>query len=217
MGAGTFTPGFHSRGISHAPAGREQASSACMVSVVGMGGPSRLSSLQHPGSLKFRRAKAAVKGCGDLPSRAMSVFSGSDKRPVILFDGVCNLCSRSVNLALDIDSQENFRFAALQSNAGRRLLTAVGREATDISSIVLVEVDGADRTALRGYFKSDAVLKIAEGLDAPWNCLRVFVLVPAPIRNFFYDVVAENRYKIMGQSEKCRMSDADLEERFIVD
>merc|ERR1719446_1992021 len=87
---------------------------------------------------------------------SQNVFE-QDKRPVILFDGVCNLCNNAVNLALDWDPDGKLRFSALQSNVGRSLLEANGRRADDISSIVLVTKDGA-------YIKSDAVLKIAEEL-----------------------------------------------------
>ena len=66
-----------------------------------------------------------------------------DKRPVILFDGVCNLCNNAVNLALDWDPNAKLRFSALQSNVGRSLLQANGREANDISSIVVVTEKGA--------------------------------------------------------------------------
>jgi len=76
-------------------------------------------------------------------------FDAGDARPVILFDGVCNLCNGGVNLALDLDPPGELRFAALQSSAGRALLRRSGRDASDISSIVLVERD-------RSYVKSGA-------------------------------------------------------------
>merc|ERR1740130_1691421 len=90
-------------------------------------------------------------------------FSSQDKRPIILFDGVCNLCNTAVNLALDWDPSGKLRFAALQSNVGRSLLEVNGRNANDISSIVLVTKNGA-------YTKSDAVLKITEELT-PFSSL----------------------------------------------
>merc|ERR1719230_1860032 len=80
---------------------------------------------------------------------------GKDKRPVILFDGICNMCNSAVNLALDLDSRGKFRFSALQSNVGRALLEVNGREPDDISSMVLVTED-------ESFIKSDAVLRIAE-------------------------------------------------------
>jgi predicted DCC family thiol-disulfide oxidoreductase YuxK len=138
-------------------------------------------------------------------------------RPVILFDGVCNMCNSAVNVALDWDSRGKLRFAALQSNVGRALLQKNGRNAEDISSIVLVTSDGA-------YVKSDAILKIAEELTPlPLFPLRPAaalgrVLVPKILRDVIYDGVADNRYTIMGKREECRLdSDGEFEDRFIDD
>ena len=85
----------------------------------------------------------------DTDPRGDRYFDAGDARPVILFDGVCNLCNGGVNLALDLDPPGELRFAALQSSAGRALLRRSGRDASDISSIVLVERD-------RSYVKSGA-------------------------------------------------------------
>mmetsp|Transcript_99695 Transcript_99695/g.277354 ORF Transcript_99695/g.277354 Transcript_99695/m.277354 type:complete len:215 (+) Transcript_99695:30-674(+) len=149
-----------------------------------------------------------------------TIFSrvfAADKRPVILFDGVCNMCNSAVNLALDWDPKGKLRFSALQSNVGRALLEANGRNADDISSIVLVTSDGA-------YIKSDAILKITEELT-PFSLLplkpaaalgRVFV--PKILRDIIYDGVADNRYSIMGKRDECRLdSDGEFENRFVDD
>ena len=137
-------------------------------------------------------------------------------RPVILYDGVCNLCNGAVNLALDIDAREAFRFAALQSNAGREMLRSVGRKADDISSIVLVEVTSQGEPA--GHIKSEAVLRIASGMGGPWSLLGAMgLLFPLPVRDAVYDFVAENRYNVLGKREVCRLSDAGLEDRFLKD
>lgn len=137
----------------------------------------------------------------------------NDKRPIILFDGVCNLCNGGVNFALDHDSVGNFRFASLQSKAGRSLLKRSGKSADDISSIVLVTRDKA-------YFKSDAVLRIAAKLDGnPILPLagNLGPIVPGFIRNRVYDVVANNRYRF-GQSEQCRLDfDNEFGGRFVSD
>jgi predicted DCC family thiol-disulfide oxidoreductase YuxK len=147
---------------------------------------------------------------------AQRVFE-SDKRPVILFDGVCNMCNGAVNLALDWDPKGRLRFSALQSNVGRALLEANGRASGDISSIVLVTQDGA-------FVKSDAVLKITEEL-IPLSLLplkpaavlgRYFV--PKFLRDIIYDGVAENRYNVLGKRDQCRFdSDGEFEDRFVND
>ena len=146
------------------------------------------------------------------------VFSSQDKRPIILFDGVCNLCNTAVNLALDWDPSGKLRFAALQSNVGRSLLEVNGRNANDISSIVLVTKNGA-------YTKSDAVLKITEELT-PFSSLLPLkpaaiigrYVIPKFIRDLIYDGVADNRYDLMGKKDMCRFdADGEFEDRFIND
>jgi predicted DCC family thiol-disulfide oxidoreductase YuxK len=127
------------------------------------------------------------------------------------------MCNSAVNVALDWDSGGKLRFAALQSNVGRALLQKNGRNADDISSIVLVTSNGA-------YAKSDAILRITEELT-PFALLplrpvaalgRVFV--PKILRDVIYDGVADNRYRIMGKREECRLdSDGEFEDRFIDD
>jgi hypothetical protein len=84
------------------------------------------------------------------PSTVLQKVFQDDNRPIILFDGVCNLCNSAVNLALDWDPKGKLRFSALQSNVGRSLLQAHGRKADDISSIVFVTAGGA-------FIKSDAI------------------------------------------------------------
>mmetsp|Transcript_93 Transcript_93/g.134 ORF Transcript_93/g.134 Transcript_93/m.134 type:complete len:251 (+) Transcript_93:136-888(+) len=140
-----------------------------------------------------------------------------DKRPIILFDGVCNLCNNAVNLALDWDPNAKLRFSALQSNVGRALLEKNGRRADDISSIVLVTQDGA-------YIKSDAILKITEELTPlsllPLKPAAVFgrYLVPRFLRDLIYDGVADNRYSLMGKKDECRFdADGEYESRFVDD
>lgn len=141
----------------------------------------------------------------------------TDKRPVILFDGVCNLCNNAVNLALDWDPQGKLRFSALQSDVGKSLLEANGRAPNDISSIVVVTEDGA-------YIKSDAILKITEELT-PLSLLPLKpaailgrYIVPKFLRDIIYDGVADNRYDLMGKRDQCRFdSDGEFEDRFVDD
>jgi len=127
------------------------------------------------------------------------------------------MCNSAVNVALDWDKGGKLRFAALQSNVGRALLQKNGRNADDISSIVLVTKNGA-------YIKSDAVLRITEELT-PLAFLPLRpavavgrVLLPKILRDVIYDGVADNRYKIMGIRDECRLdSDGAFEDRFIDD
>ena len=138
-----------------------------------------------------------------------------DQRPIILFDGVCNLCNNAVNLALDWDPKGRLRFSALQSNVGKALLEANGRKPDDISSIVLVTQDGA-------YIKSDAILKITEALNPlPFLPLKPAAIVgryivPQFLRDIIYDGVADNRYDLMGKRNECRFdADGEFDDRFV--
>mmetsp|Transcript_24842 Transcript_24842/g.53752 ORF Transcript_24842/g.53752 Transcript_24842/m.53752 type:complete len:232 (-) Transcript_24842:47-742(-) len=153
------------------------------------------------------------------PSVVLQRVFENDKRPVILFDGVCNMCNSAVNLALDWDPNATLRFAALQSDVGRALLEANGRDADDISSIVLVNSDGA-------YIKSDAILRITEELSPTWLPVPLArpaakagrLLIPKFFRDVIYDGVADRRYRILGMREECRLGDEDkFAARFVDD
>lgn len=126
-------------------------------------------------------------------------FFELDNRPIMLFDGVCNLCNGGVKFVRDNDSRRRIRFEALQSEAGKNLLRRSGRAPDDISSVVLVEKD-------RSYMKSEAVLKIMEYINLPFPQLAFFFqFVPLFIRDFAYDNVANNRYALFGRSDSCEI------------
>src|SRR5215218_1862230 len=109
--------------------------------------------------------------------------------PLVLYDGTCGLCDRSVQFILRHDRRGRFRFAALQSDVGRALLERHGLPVDALDSVVLVE-DG------RAWQKSAAALRIARRMDAPWPAFRALAIVPRPVRDFFYDRVAKSRYRI---------------------
>ncbi|CAM9624108.1 unnamed protein product [Hapterophycus canaliculatus] len=150
-----------------------------------------------------------VDDAARLPSIAKNVFE-QDTRPVLLYDGVCNMCNGFVNLFLDIDTDKKFRFSALQSQTGRALLSLSGRSPDDISSIVLVEESGA------AHIQSDALLRMGRLLGGPVGLVLLpGVLVPKFVRNKMYDTVADNRYSVLGKREDCRCSDERYADRFI--
>lgn len=154
-------------------------------------------------------AAAAPAASAAAAAQAGDEIFAADARPVILFDGVCNLCNGGVNFMLDWDREGLFRFAALQSDAGRELLVRSGRHPTDISSIVLVEQEAS-------FIKADAVLRIAQSLQAPLPLVAAALgSLPRLVKDPVYDVIAGNRYTIFGRSNSCRLSDARFSERFI--
>ena len=130
------------------------------------------------------------------------------QRPVLLFDGVCNLCNASVNFVIDRDPHAVFRFAALQSDEAKPLLRQVGLDEDHLESLVLIE-DG------KAYTSSTAALRVAGRLPGLWPLLHVLLLVPKPVRDLVYDWVARHRYRWFGQRESCRMPTPDLQARFL--
>lgn len=134
--------------------------------------------------------------------------SENDVRPVILFDGVCNLCNASVRFVIRRDPRGAFRFASLQSPAGRALSQRYGMPVDDLSSVVLVD-------AGRCYMKSEAALRIAGALVWPWRLLGVLTIVPRFVRDRVYELVARNRYRWFGKQESCPLPAPELADRFL--
>lgn len=128
--------------------------------------------------------------------------------PLVLYDGTCGLCSRSVQLILRHDRRGRFRFAALQSELGGALLARHGLPADALDTVVLVEDD-------RAWTKSAAALRIARGMDGPWPLLRALGIVPRPVRDFFYDRLANNRYRIFGRVDACMLPPPEVRARFL--
>uniref|UniRef100_A0A7C9D6D6 DCC family protein n=1 Tax=Opuntia streptacantha TaxID=393608 RepID=A0A7C9D6D6_OPUST len=146
----------------------------------------------------YRPPRAVVRGGYTMDWAAeTSNFFDRDSRPIMLFDGVCNLCNGGVKFVRDNDHNRRIRYEPLQSEAGKKLLRRSGRAPDDISSVVLVEKD-------RSYIKSEAVLKIMEYLDLPFPQLAFFLqFVPLFIRDLVYDNIANNRYNLFGKTESC--------------
>jgi predicted DCC family thiol-disulfide oxidoreductase YuxK len=128
--------------------------------------------------------------------------------PLILFDGVCNLCNTAVQWVIERDRRGIFRFGVLQSEAGRAALGAA-KTPTDLpDSIVLIDGPGV-------HIRSDAALRIARGLGFPWSLAVVARVVPRPLRDAVYSWVARNRYRWFGRRESCMVPTPELAARFV--
>jgi predicted DCC family thiol-disulfide oxidoreductase YuxK len=127
---------------------------------------------------------------------------------VILFDGVCNLCNSAVQFIIRHDPQGYYYYAALQSEAGQRLLQQHHQPTTEINTIILIQ----NRKA---YTKSTAALLIARELTGLWPLLAVFIVIPAFLRNPIYNFIARNRYKWFGQTAECMMPTPEIKLRFL--
>lgn len=125
-----------------------------------------------------------------------------DDGPIVLFDGVCNLCNEFVQFLLPRDADEQFYFTSLQSEVGKRLLAEHGLPTDELESVVLIEGDEA-------YVKSGAVIRIAAKLGGVYRLLSPFRYLPRVLRDFAYDFVAERRYRWFGKKDRCAMPDTD--------
>ena len=129
---------------------------------------------------------------------------------VVVFDGVCNLCNRSVRFILRHEAEPRFQFAPLQSSAGARLLRQRNFSVDDLRTFVLVSDE-------RTYVRSDAAIRIARHLKGGWKLLGFLRIVPRPLRDWVYDVVARNRYRWFGRTDTCMVPTPELRSRFLVE
>lgn len=127
---------------------------------------------------------------------------------IILFDGVCNLCNGGVQFTLKRDKQKVFKFASLQSDFGQQKLKNLGMDTQNLSSFILLESD-------RVHTKSSAALRVAKELSGPASLLFGFIIVPKPLRDWVYSIVAKNRYKWFGKQNQCWIPSEELKSRFV--
>jgi predicted DCC family thiol-disulfide oxidoreductase YuxK len=126
---------------------------------------------------------------------------------IILFDGICNLCNKSVQFIIKRDPIGYFKFASLQSETGKRLLKQY-KISKQIDSIIVIENK-------KIYFKSSAALQICGKLTGFWKLFTVLRVLPPVFRDFLYDKVAKNRYKWYGKRDRCMLPTAEMKKRFL--
>jgi len=132
----------------------------------------------------------------------------ADDRPIIIFDGECVLCSGSAQFVLRHDKRRIYRFLAAQTPLGRALYAHYGLDTGDYETMILI----ADGVAT---VKSEAVIRIAEGLRLPWSLATLLRVIPRSWRDHLYGVLARNRLRILGRRDTCyRPSPADAD-RFL--
>ena len=130
------------------------------------------------------------------------------ENPVVLFDGVCNLCNGLVQFVLEHEKTPDIKFGALQSEAGQRELKNHSIDSNS-QSILFIEKNVV-------YEKSDAVFKIAKHLNSPWSWIVVFGILPKFMNDYFYEVVAKYRYRLFGKSETCKVPAERYSSRFLI-
>jgi predicted DCC family thiol-disulfide oxidoreductase YuxK len=128
--------------------------------------------------------------------------------PLVIFDGVCVLCNRSVDFIIRRDQRKIFRFAQIQSEAGATKINGQSPDDATTASVYLIEGDST-------YTKSTAVLRILRSLGGVWSTLYIFVLIPRFVRDGIYDLIAKHRYGWFGRMASCRAPTSDTADRFI--
>src|SRR5690606_10219412 len=128
--------------------------------------------------------------------------------PVIVFDGVCALCSRWVRFLLRFDRAGRYRFAAMQGVHGRQLLAAHGLDPDDPLSFLLVEAGGA-------FTDTDAIVRVLAGLGGLWKLALSARLLPRPLRDGAYRWLARNRYRWFGRHDACYLPTPAQAARFL--
>lgn len=132
-----------------------------------------------------------------------------EDQQIVLFDGVCNLCSGGVQFILKRDRKDLFRFASLQSELGQQLLAERQIDPKTTDSMVLIQPGKAF------YLRSDAALTIGKQLPGIWGLLAVFQWIPSSIRDIVYDFTARNRYRWFGKKESCMIPTPELKAKFL--
>jgi len=131
-----------------------------------------------------------------------------DDRPVIIFDGHCVLCSRSAQFVLRHDRHGHYRMLAAQTPLGYALYVHYGLDPRDYESMILV----ADGVA---WLKSEAVIRIAQGLGLPWSLAAILRVLPRTWRDRMYNVLARNRFRVFGRRDTCYLPDPRDADRFL--
>ncbi len=130
------------------------------------------------------------------------------EKSVILFDGVCNLCNGFVNFLILRDKKDKFQFGSMQSSKVKELLNQYQHRADDLSTVILIKHN-------KLYSQSSAVLKILRQMSGAWPLMYAFIIIPKPIRDFIYQIIARNRYTLFGKKDSCMVPNPRWKAKFI--
>lgn len=136
-------------------------------------------------------------------------FSGWDgRRPLIVFDGICLLCSHFARWVVRHDVSENFCFSTAQSDLGQALYAHFDLDGEEFETNLVI-IDG------RLYEKLDAMIAVCRVLGWPWRLVSVMSLLPQGVKDWLYNRIARNRYRLFGKREMCLVPDGKLAERMV--
>lgn len=132
--------------------------------------------------------------------------------PVLLYDGLCGFCDGTVQFILKHDRRGTLRFATLQGDFARDVITR-HPEVAGVDSLVLVERDGAGGETV--YVRSEGALRVARYLGGVWHLARIVAIVPRALRDTAYDAFARIRYRVFGRYDSCPIPTPEQRARFI--
>lgn len=160
--------------------------------------------MQFRFSEKFFGKEAATKKM-EHQSGATQISSDT---PIILYDGLCNLCTKSVQFVIQRDARKRFRFASLQSSFADTYVGKASQGQDRLKSMILI-------VGHQVYRQSTAALLTAKRLDGLWPILAVLLIIPPPIRDVVYQWIAKHRYQALGKKEECWRPTQELADRFL--
>jgi len=132
---------------------------------------------------------------------------------IVLYDGVCGLCNRLNQFLLKRDHQDRLLFASLQSDLARKILDRHGADPSDLDTVYVVQnYEQSDERLLK---RSDAILQAVGTLGGIWKISALGKIVPRPIRDMFYRLVATNRYRVFGKYDVCMMPEPKYRKKFL--
>ena len=131
-----------------------------------------------------------------------------DGKPIIIFDGHCAFCSDWARFVLNHDPEGRFRLMAAQSETGTALYKHYGLNPEQYETNILIE-NGI------GWFKSEGSIRMAEGLGYPWSLALIFRILPRPVRDWIYELIARNRFRLRGKLDQCFMPSPEERDRFL--
>ena len=127
---------------------------------------------------------------------------------LVLFDGVCNLCTASVQFIIRHDQAGIFYFASLQSDIGREICQSRGLDPAAVETFMLI-------SGGRMLVRSDAAIEVVSRFGGAWKFVTIFRLIPRVARDGIYSTIARNRYRWFGRTEACMIPTAEIKERFL--
>ena len=130
-------------------------------------------------------------------------------KQLILFDGICNFCNKSILMIIKHDTKDKFVFASLQSDIGKEITNYLGIDISTIDSIILY------KPSIAYYIKSTAAIKIMNQFNGLWKTSCFLWIFPEFIRNKVYDFIAKNRYKWFGKKEACMIPTIEIRAKFL--